>query len=100
MIEPDHWSKIVEILFEFKAKLKQNKDNIDNILTDLEKTAYYYIKDEYWRMDYYRWYLRYDIIRLGLNLDSVAEALYDVGKIVQKQLYKKSIKKLVRKFAD
>ena len=100
MIEPDHWSKIVEVLFEFKAKLKQNKGDADNILTDMERNAYYYIRDEYWRMDYYRWYLRYDIIHLGLNLDSVAQALYKVGEIVQKQLYKKSAKKLVRKFAD
>lgn len=100
MIEPDHWSRVVEILFEFKAKLKQDKDNVDNILTEMERNAGYYIRNECYKIDYYRWYLRHDINNLGLNLYSTAQAMYKVGNIVQKQLYKKSMKKFVRKFAD
>lgn len=91
MIEPDHWSRVVEILFEFKAKLKQDKDNVDNILTDMERNANYYIRDECYKIDYHRWHLRHDINNLGLNLYSTAQAMYKVGNIVQKQIYKKSI---------
>ena len=51
-------------------------------------------------MDGARYSLRYHIYALKLDLDSIAETCFDLGKLVIKQIYKKSMKKFIRKFSD
>ena len=60
----------------------------------------YDMRWEAWSMDGARYSLRYHIYALKLDLDSIAETCFDLGKIVIKQIYKKSMKKFIRKFSD
>ena len=98
MIDPEHYSKIVGILFEYKSKLQNEEGNIDNILNEMERKALYYISWEYDRIDSKRYHLRYDLSKL--ELDSLASACFNYGKKFNKCLYKKVMKKFVYKFGD
>ena len=100
MIKPDHWGRIVEILFEFKEKLKKDEHNANNILNDMERTTKYYISSEYYRMDWSRWFLKHHITQLALGLDALSEVCSDLGKKVEKQLFKNVCKKFLFKFSD
>ena len=101
MVNPLHFGKIAEILFEFKTKLEKCEgNNVDNILTDMERTAKWYILWEYDKIDCARYWLRYHIYNLGLDLDPIADVCFDLGKKLNKQVYKSVMKKFVFKFSD
>ena len=53
-----------------------------------------------WRMDNAVYDLRYHIYRLGLGLDAIADVCFDLGRKLVKQVYRRSCKKLYRKFSD
>ena len=101
MVNPLHFSKIAEILFEFKTKLEKcDGNNVDNILIEMERTAQWYISWEYDKIDSARYWLRYHIYNLGLDLDPIADVCFNLGKKLNKQLYKSVMKKFVFKFSD
>lgn len=98
MIEPDHYSNIINKLFEYKSKLQNNENNMDTILNDMEKDALKYIRWESYKIDNRRYDLRNDLSKL--ELDSLASACFNFGKKFNKFLYKKVMKKFVFKFGD
>ena len=101
MINPIHWSVVAAECFEYKKKLCDcNGENVEKILIDMERNAFYKMGWEAYRMDNARYALRYHIYQLRLDLDSIADVCFDLGKKIIKQIYKRSIKKFVRKFSD
>ena len=101
IINPHHWGVVAAKCLEYKKQLCScNGDNVDKILYDMERNALYDMRWEAWSMDGARYSLRYHIYALKLDLDSIAETCFDLGKIVIKQIYKKSMKKFIRKFSD
>ena len=101
MINPHHWGKVASTMFEYKRKLSEcNGIGVDKILVDMERNAMYYMRWESYDMDSGRYWLRYNIYHLGLDLDSIADVCFKLGGQLIKQVYKKSCKKFIRKFSD
>lgn len=101
IINPQRWRKVVDEVLDYKQKLYDcNGENVDKILYDMERSAFYRIGWETYYMDNARYWLRYDIYRLNLGLDSLGEICFDLGKKLIKKVYKQSCKKFVRKFSD
>ena len=101
MINPEHWGKVTGVLFKYKNKLKSCEgNNVDEILNDMERNAESEISWESYYIDNGRYWLRGDIYRLGLGLDSIADIAFDLGKKLNKLLFKAVMKKFTYKFAD
>jgi len=99
MVNPEHWGKITEILFEYKNKLKNCEgSNVDEILNDMERRVEYNISWESYYIDNGRYWLRWDIYRLGF--ETISDIAFDLGKKLNKLLFKAVMKKFTYKFAD
>ena len=99
IINPEHWGAVANRMFEYKKRLSDcNKEGVDNILNEMERNVYWEMDWRAFLMDNGRYALRYDIYSFGL--DSIADICFDLGKKLIKQVYKRSCKKLYRKFSD
>ena len=101
MIDPKHWGKVVNEVLEYKQKIYDcNGENVNAVLIEMERNAYYRMSWEAYYMDNARYWLRSNIYSLNLGLDSLADICFDLGKKLIKKVYKLSCKKFIRKFSD
>ena len=101
IINPENFSEVAIEMFEYKNQLSNcNGNGVDKILVEMERHVYWKMDWNSFRMDNARYDLRYHIYGLGLGLDAIADVCFDLGKKLIKQVYRKSCKKLYRKFSD
>ena len=101
IINPENFSEVAMEMFDYKNQLSNcNGIGVDKILTEMERHVYWKMDWNSFRMDNARYDLRYRIYALGLDLDPIADVCFYLGRKLIKQVYRKSCKKLYRKFSD
>ena len=101
MIDPSHWSKIAEVMFDYKKKIASNNgDDLDAVLSLMERHALSERGYQSYLMNKARYWVRGDIYNLGLDLDLIGDVCFTLGGKLIKKVYRKSTKKFIRKFSD
>ena len=101
IINPENFSEVAIEMFEYKTELSNcNGNGVEEKLKEMERHVYWKMDWNSWRMDNAVYDLRYHIYRLGLGLDAIADVCFDLGRKLVKQVYRRSCKKLYRKFSD
>lgn len=99
IVDPKHFGKIAEAMFDFKKKLDNcDGENVESHLSDMERNVYWDIKYEYWDIDDWRYVLRFHLSEIGL--EKIGDVGFKLGKVVNKRLFKRVVKRFLYKFSD
>ena len=108
LINPVRWGKVVEEMLTYKAKI-ENLDPNDkqSILEEVVECEYYSLHRADWESSTMRfacgglrWKINQMEIELGINLGSIPEICYELGRKLQKKLHFEVMKRFIMKFSD
>ena len=108
LINPVRWGKVVEEMLTYKAKIENlDPNDMQSILEEVVECEYYSLHRADWESSTMRfacgglrWKINQMEIELGINLGSIPEICYDLGRKLQKKLHFEVMKRFIMKFSD
>lgn len=104
LVNPLRWGKVLQAMLKYKDTIeKMEPTDQQNLITTLQNYEYDCLWEADWQSSYMRMAassLSWRLSNLGVDLGSIPELCYQIGKKMQKKLHYEVMERFIKKFSD